>query len=313
MRNGLPIYAAGSGYDAEWEKEGVTATLQDRDSRIQIFTKQDGDIDMYSTSGATVLSSMEWLLTGTEETRIVTGYAIKKGKHYNGYMQEAHHKGTTGSIVFRGTEALLNYMEACVEKNGFVDDTADKYWRALRKRALVNEDYMVTVNNTDLAKEAEGDWGVYSKGQPVSELLYNVRRERRNEFIGEGMRMADLKRWRALDQVKNYQVSGMRYWGSIYDGAFTANGVDRCIVDVEGGKGNMSPESDGVYVLPNRISAMNNLVYEGYTWCEAHYLNPLAQSVFRETATGDQTDLTTSIVYQNPGWPLIDGQTPIGY
>ena len=74
-----------------------------------------------------------------------------------------------------------------------------------------------------------------------------------------------------------------------------------------------SPLGDGVYVLPNRISAMNNLVFEGYTWCEAHYLNPLAQSVFRETATGDQTDLTTSIVYQNPGWPLIDGQTPTGY
>ena len=314
MQNGLPIYAAGSGYDAEWEKEGVTATLQDRDSRIQIFTKQDGDIDMYSSSGDVVKHEMHWLLTGTNETRIVTGYAIKKGKHYNGYMQEAHHKGTTGSIVFRGTEALLNYMEACVEKNGTVDATADAYWKALRTRAKVNPDYMVTVNATDLDKEAEGDWAVYSKGQQVSKLLYNVRRERRNEFIGEGMRWADLKRWRSLDQVKNYQVSGMRYWGSIYDGTILdADGNNRCVVDVAGGTGNMSPIEDGVYVLPNRITSKNNLVYEGYNWCEAHYLNPLAQSVFRQTATGDKTDLTTSNVYQNPGWPLIDGQTPTGY
>ena len=313
MRNGLPIYAAGSGYDAEWEKEGVTATLQDRDARIQIFTKQDGDIDMYSTSGDVVKHDMHWLLSGTNETRIVTGYAVKKGKHYNGYMQEAHHKGTTGSIVFRGTEALLNYMEACVEKTGAVDGTADKYWRALRKRALVNEDYMVTVNATDLNKEAEGDWGVYSKGQQVSSLLYNVRRERRNEFIGEGMRWADLKRWRALDQVKNYQVSGMRYWGSIYDGALTLDGKDRCIVDVAGGTGNMSPVEDGVYVLPNRITSKNNLVFDGYNWCEAHYLNPLAQNVFRQTASGDKTDLNTSNIYQNPGWPMIDGQGPTGY
>ena len=313
MRNGLPIYADGSGYDAEWEKEGVTATLQDRDARIQVFTKQDGDIDMYSTSGDVVKHEMHWLLSGTNETRIVTGYAVKKGKHYNGYMQEAHHKGTTGSIVFRGTEALLNYMEACVEKNGSVDGTADKYWRALRKRALVNEDYMVTVNATDLNKEAEGDWGVYSKGQQVSSLLYNVRRERRNEFIGEGMRWADLKRWRALDQVKNYQVSGMRYWGSIYDGALTLDGKDRCIVDVAGGTGNMSPVEDGVYVLPNRITSKNNLVFDGYNWCEAHYLNPLAQNVFRQTASGDKTDLNTSNIYQNPGWPMIDGQGPSGY
>ena len=84
MRNGLPIYDANSGYDAEWEKEGVTATLQDRDSRIQIFTKQDGDIDMYSTSGAVVPHEWHWVLTGTNETRNVTGYSVKKGKHYNG-------------------------------------------------------------------------------------------------------------------------------------------------------------------------------------------------------------------------------------
>jgi hypothetical protein len=268
---------------------------------------------MYSTSGDVVKHDMHWLLSGTNETRIVTGYAVKKGKHYNGYMQEAHHKGTTGSIVFRGTEALLNYMEACVEKNGSVDGTADKYWRALRKRALVNEDYMVTVNATDLNKEAEGDWGVYSKGQQVSSLLYNVRRERRNEFIGEGMRWADLKRWRALDQVKNYQVSGMRYWGSIYDGALTLDGKDRCIVDVAGGTGNMSPVEDGVYVLPNRITSKNNLVFDGYNWCEAHYLNPLAQNVFRQTASGDKTDLNTSNIYQNPGWPMVDGQAPTGF
>ncbi|MBQ8770846.1 MAG: RagB/SusD family nutrient uptake outer membrane protein [Bacteroides sp.] len=314
MQNGLPIYAAGSGYDAEWEKEGVKATLQGRDSRLQIFTKQEGDIDMYASNGDAVLFNMHWLLMGNNETRYVTGYGIKKGKHYDSYMQTSHHKGTTGSIVFRGTEALLNYMEACVESTGAVDGTADKYWKALRKRAKVNEDYMVTVNATDLNKEAEGDWAVYSKGEQVSSLLYNVRRERRNEFIGEGMRWADLKRWRALDQVKNYQVSGMRYWGSVYEGTLLdADNKDRCIVDVEGGTGNMSAKEDGVYVLPNRISAVNNLVFDGYTWCEAHYLAPLAQSVFRQTATGDQTDLTTSNVYQNPGWPLIDGQAPTGY
>ena len=311
MQNGLPYYAEGSGYDAEWEKEGVAATLQNRDSRIQIFTKQDGDIDMYSTSGAVVPHEWHWVLTGTNETRNVTGYSVKKGKHYNGYMQEAHHKGTTGSIVFRGTEALLNYMEACYEKNGNIDATAASYWKALRARAKVDTDFNKTIAATNMAKEAEGDWGAYSKGQLVDATLYNIRRERRNEFIGEGMRMMDLKRWRALDQVKNYQVSGMRFWGSIYE--TDKELAKHLIVDVQGGTGNMSAQEDGVYILPNRISAVNNSVFDGYTWCEAHYLNPLAQSVFRQTACGDQTDLTTSNVYQNPGWPMIDGQKPNGY
>ena len=309
MQNGLPYYAEGSGYDAEWEKQGVAATLQDRDSRIQIFTKRDGDIDMYSTSGDIAPHEWHWVLTGTNETRNVTGYSVKKGKHYNGYMQEAHHKGTTGSIVFRGTEALLNYMEACYEKNGNIDATAASYWKALRARAKVDTDFNKTIAATNMAKEAEGDWGAYSKGQLVDATLYNIRRERRNEFIGEGMRMMDLKRWRALDQVKNYQVSGMRFWGSIYE----TDLAKHLVVDVQGGTGNMSAQEDGVYILPNRISAVNNSVFDGYTWCEAHYLSPLAQSVFRQTAGGDQTDLTTSNVYQNPGWPLIDGQKPNGY
>ena len=311
MQNGLPYYAEGSGYDAEWEKQGVAATLQDRDSRIQIFTKRDGDIDMYSTSGDIAPHEWHWVLTGTNETRNVTGYSVKKGKHYNGYMQEAHHKGTTGSIVFRGTEALLNYMEACYEKNGNIDATAASYWKALRARAKVDTDFNKTIAATNMAKEAEGDWGAYSKGQLVDATLYNIRRERRNEFIGEGMRMMDLKRWRALDQVKNYQVSGMRFWGSIYE--TDKELAKHLIVDVQGGTGNMSAQEDGVYILPNRISAVNNSVFDGYTWCEAHYLSPLAQSVFRQTAGGDQTDLTTSNVYQNPGWPLIDGQKPNGY
>ena len=49
MRNGLPIYAAGSGYNPEWENQGIKATLQDRDSRIQIFTKMDGSVENYTS------------------------------------------------------------------------------------------------------------------------------------------------------------------------------------------------------------------------------------------------------------------------
>lgn len=310
MRNGLPIYAAGSGYDPEWEKEGITATLQNRDSRIQIFTKKDGDIENYTSSGSINYVDLEWTVKGNSETRIVTGYGIKKGKHYDSYMQTLHNKGTTGSIVFRGTEALLNYMEACYERNGSIDGTADGYWRALRTRAKVDPDYQKTIAATDMTKEAEGDFGAYSHGQLVDATLYNIRRERRNEFIGEGMRWADLKRWRACDQINGYQIEGMRYWGSVYEGTWQDDsGVDLVVVDVEGGTGNMSSESvSGIYIRPYQISHVNNSVFDGYRFTSAHYLSPLPQSAFRQTASGDQTDLETSVIYQNPGWPKVGGQ-----
>ena len=306
MRNGLPIYADGSGYDAEWEKAGITATLQNRDSRVQIFTKRDNDVESYNEDGSIINVDFEWVVKGNNETRYVTGYGIKKGKGYK--RQNTHHTGVTGSVVYRGTEALLNYIEACVEKTGAVDGTADGYWRALRTRAKINPDYMVTVEATDLDKEAEGDWAVYSQGAKVSKLLYNVRRERRNEFLGEGMRWADLKRWRACDQVDGYQIEGMRYWGSIYEGAWTDDkGVDLAIVDVEGGAGNMSSqEISGVYIRPYQISNVNNSVFNGYKFTPAHYLTPLAQSVFRKSSEDGQ--LENSVVYQNPGWGKVAGQ-----
>ena len=312
MKNGLPIYDTASGYDPEWEKKGISATLQDRDSRIRIFTKKDGDIENYTSAGTINYVDLEWVVKGNNETRMVTGYAIKKGKHYNDYMQTLHHKGTTGSIVFRGTEALLNYMEACYVKTGSIDGTADKYWKALRTRAKVNSDYNKTIAATVMTKEAEGDFGAYSHGQLVDATLYNIRRERRNEFIGEGMRWADLKRWRACDQVNGYQIEGMRYWGSDYEGTWQDDsGNDLVVVDVAGGAGNMSSESvSGVYIRPYQISNVNNSVFNGYRFTPAHYLSPLPQSAFRQTASGDKTDLNTSAIYQNPGWPKVGGQGP---
>lgn len=310
MRNGLPIYAPGSGYDPEWEKEGIAATLKDRDSRIQIFTKKDGDIENYTSAGTVNYVDLEWVVKGNNETRMVTGYAIKKGKHYNDYMQTLHFKGTTGSIIFRGTEAMLNYMEACYEKNGNIDNTADSYWRALRTRAKVDPDYTKTIAATNMTKEAEGDFGAYSHGQLVDATLYNIRRERRNEFIGEGMRWADLKRWRACDQINGYQIEGMRYWGSVYEGTWKDDaGRDLVVVDVDGGTGNISSEAiSGVYIRPYQISRINNSVFNGYKFTPAHYLTPLPQSTFRQTASGEQTDLNSSVVYQNPGWPIVAGE-----
>ena len=310
MRNGLPIYAAGSGYDSEWEKQGVTATLQERDSRIQLFTKKDKDIENFLANGDTTWVDMRWVVMGNSSTKNTTGYANKKGKHYDGNMQVQHYMGTTGSIVFRGTEALLNYMEAnCELNNGAsIDQTASNYWQALRERAKVNKDYMVTVNATDLDKEAEGDWGVYSHGKQVTSLLYNIRRERRNELIGEGLRWMDLKRWRACDQVQNYHIEGMRYWGSIYEGKWLDKntGDEITEVDVEGGTGNMSSESiSGVYIRPYQITKISNSVFEGYNFTPAHYLTPIAQSAFRKASPDG--NLENSVIYQNPGWSKVAG------
>jgi hypothetical protein len=302
MRNGLPIYAAGSGYNGD--ADGVNATLANRDSRLSIFTKKDGDINFYDNGVANIYDKP--LILNSSDTRAVTGYTVKKGKHYSGVMAQGHGEGVTGSIVFRGTEAMLIYMEAYYERNHSIDATADSYWRALRTRAKVDPDYNKTIAATNMAEEAKGDWGAYSHGQLVDPTLYNIRRERRNELCAEGFRWTDIKRWRSCDQIKNYQIEGFHFWGTKYETAYkTADGKNMIVVDPV--KGNMSSQSLGVYIRPYQITQTNNSFYNGYNFVEAHYLEPIAQSNFRQTSS-DKSDLTKSVIYQNPGWPLVAGQ-----
>lgn len=91
-----------------------------------------------------------------------------------------------GSIIFRTAEAYLNYIEAYYELHGSLDSYAEKYWKAIRRRAGIDEDYTKTIRLTDMSKEAETDWGAYSGGEIIDATRYNIRRERRCELMAEG-------------------------------------------------------------------------------------------------------------------------------
>ncbi len=298
MRNGLPVYASGSGYNPDWEKEGVVATVQNRDSRLGIFTKKPGDVNYYGDDGTPSICQIS-LIFGDAGSLATTGYIVKKGKHYSTHMANDHSAGTSGGIVFRGAEAMLIYMEASYEKNGTVDGTADGYWRALRTRAKVDPDYNKTIAATNMLEEAKGDFAAYSHGTMIDPTLYNIRRERRNELCAEAFRWDDLKRWRALDQFKTtpYRTEGMRYWGSVYEEQLK----DLCIVNPS--TGNMSSPESSVYILPYEKILENNTIakQKGFLFTPAHYLEPIGVAVFRQTAS-DPNDFTSSSVYQNPGW-----------
>ena len=318
MRNGLPIYAAGSGYDPAWEDQGITATLQNRDSRLTIFTKNDHSVMSLGLDGKTqsIYPVGYLLMRADASTTCPTGFAIKKGQDYDYAQASGNLQSTTASITFRAAEALLNYMEACVESTGAVDGTADSYWRALRTRAKVDADYNKTVNATEMDKEAEGDWGAYSHGQLVSKLLYNVRRERRNELSAEGLRYMDLRRWCAMDQMitTGYQIEGVKYWGTVYNDPTSPLALKNLsgeyiepVVQPESGDGNMSARENSLYVRPFQITKLQNLVWDGLRWTRAHYLNPIGHQAFVDASPNK--DASASVIYQNPGWPITGGES----
>lgn len=306
MKNGMPIYAQGSGYAGDVTIENVK---KDRDDRLQLFVAAPSD---YLKLSPTKLFEAPVILEA-EATRCPTGYAVRKFLSYDP-AQIGSGSGTIntyGCILFRGVESYLNYMEACYEKNGRLDAKAVDYWKTIRRRAGVSEDIDATIAATDLSKE--DDWGKYSAGQLIDPVLFNIRRERRVELMSESTRMRDLKRWRALDQVRNYQVEGFNLWGGELEKLYVDSKGNTLLIPT--GTSNKQPNvsdknESGNYLRPYQIVKNNNLLYNGYTWSEVNYLEPIAALHF-VTTSSNPDDVETSTIYQNPGWSKIGNESAL--
>ena len=308
MANGLPIYAPGSGYAGD---DSITLVRKNRDGRLWLFLKEPKQLNVLYPSAlgdhATPVEPYPLILNSSVEQKYTTGYALRKGLNYDA-QQCGNGGGFTGAVIFRGVEAYLNYIEACYEKTGAIDATADAYWKAIRTRAGVDPNYLATIAATDMTQEAKGDWGVYSAGVFVDKTLYNIRRERRCELMAEGLRQMDLRRWRAMDQMITtaYHVEGFKLWGPMKKWYSTGS--------LTYGIGDASTVSSPLlsnYLRPYEKTT-TSLAYNGFKWTMAHYLNPIAVQHFLISADASG-DVATSPIYQNPGWPITPNVGPIGF
>ena len=311
MKSGLPIYASGSGYKGD---ETLDLQQEDRDERLQLFVFNNSDVLLVNDGKENELFNAPLFLAQAEH-HDRTGFRIRKTYTYDA-AQTAGARGniigTNGLVLFRATEAYLNYIEAYYEKNGNVGGKADTYWKAIRKRAGVSEDYSKTIAATDLSKE--DDWGKRSGANQVDPTLFNIRRERRCEFIGEGFRWNDLIRWRSFDRLltEKWIPEGVNLWGGdLYDNDLYKEGGNTKFVEGAPGQGkaNISARSDSKYVRPLRIIYDNNELFNGYTWHKAYYLSPYGLQDL--TLTSSDGSPETSVAYQNPFWPSKGSEGPL--
>lgn len=304
MDDGSPVYTHGDYADGDGYYMGdktLHNVRQNRDSRLMIFLKEPGqhNILIKDVIGETAnIEETYPLITSTDGARrYVTGYALRKGGPFH-QKYYSNSKGYTASIAYRATEALLNYMEASYEKNNALDATATEYWKIIRRRSHVDEDFQKTISLTDMTKEAENDWGAYSGSKLIDATLYNIRRERRCEFIGDGLRYMDLCRWRAMDQLIThpYIPEGFHLWNTPMETWYTdllSDGSDAA---------NVSSPNASEYLRPYQKNSKQNC-YDGLTWRMAHYLHPIMVKQFMLTAPDSKT-VENSPLYQNPYWPV---------
>ena len=187
---------------------------------------------------------------------------------------------TADKPVFKIEEVLLNYAEAMFETNQFTQTIADETINKLRKRAGVADMVVAQIDGNFDPKRGK----YYPKGNDngilVDPVLWEIRRERIIELMGEGFGFYDVRRWRMAPWFVNMQQKGM--WISKTE-LSSLTLLNEMTGTSDGANGSMT---EGYIYL------FNDPLKEGKGWLEKYYLYqvPLEEIALNPNLT------------QNPGW-----------
>lgn len=234
MANGMTIDEAGSGYDA-------VHPFKNRDPRMRMTVLYPGCDYTYTDGSTAIFNTLDQELNGSKNANYwaAADNASKTGLTWAKYQDPITQyadiwSANTCPIVFRYAEALLTYAEAANEQLGAPNSKAFDCVDEVRKRAGMPE--------VDRTK--------YASQEKFREL---VRRERAVEFAGEGMRRADILRWKTADgkMVAEKVLNGNleRRVGTVSMDASVAEG-DRATI-------NTSATSDQLLIETRKFSTHN--------------------------------------------------------
>lgn len=184
--------------------------------------------------------------------------------------------------IFKIEEVLLNYAEAKAELGEFTQDVADKSINKLRDRAEV-----ARMNVGEIDDNFDPDRPYYypegnAAGIRVPALLWEVRRERIIELMGEGFGFYDVRRWRMAPWFLNRAAKGI--WVTkdyALSKSMTLYNPNTGVSD--GQSGSMT---EGYLYL------FNDPIAEGKGWLDKYYLYQVPT---------DEILLNPNLT-QNPGW-----------
>ena len=255
-------------------KGGAVAAKKLVDDYKPIFTKQEYIDFMEEIGGSATGKSLPvsnfvgYQVSGFPHFRnypngqgfLVTHLGFYFWKYYNRHVDNmALRSSTVDYLLFGIEEVMLNYAEAKFELGEFSQSVADATINKLRVRAVIPA---MNVSEIDASFDLNRD-------QSVDPVLWEIRRERRIELMGDGFRFRDLKRWKKGEYV-NKQPLGAWVKSSDY-----------------GSKLNILGGADEGYSI---------LFAKPSGWMEKYYLEPIPT---QEIALNPK-------LKQNPGWETAE-------
>lgn len=246
--------------------------ITDRDPRLAqtIYTKEKwGTMDNLTGHPDNSVFSMTAITSNANYYCLPTGLMFAKGVRSDRNEFTDRGWGEAGWIHLRYAEVLLGNIEAkaILEEMGsgkVSQQDLDNTINVLRDRVNMGHLTLAAVNSW------KGDARYFNRYGDVPALINEIRRERRIEFVGEGFRYDDLRRWRMLGHLINGNVPRgakaqqfLDYWGNYSE-------------DIQVKASDLSIDSNG-YLLPG-----------GY------------RSEFQEGGTGYQIDENRDYLWSVP-------------
>lgn len=328
MKNGLPIHNSNSGYHGDKTQYTTFRDRDPRmyhvilppykvkskkktpeDPRSWEFTGNSADQEYIDIMGQNTecanpgigmkrLPMQNWSGTLVEESPKFgvntfvssrSGYYVWKNSDCWETNTNSGNLNTADKPIFKIEEILLNYAEAKYELGAFGQDEADKSINLLRDRARVTR--MTVADIDENFDPARGKY--YPKGNTggilVDPLLWEVRRERIIELMGEGFGFYDVRRWRMAPWFLDRTPKGM--WITQADAKKYANKYKISITLLNPETG-LSDGTNGSLTEGN-IFLFNNPKAVGKGWLEKYYLYQIPTT---------EIILNPNLAPNNPGW-----------
>ncbi len=229
-----------------------------RDPRLAATIMAPGDIISIDTDGDTTFFAAPTVLGGNNSC--VTAY---EGQKYRNVYIDADLNSFTkdvAKIIFRYAEALLIYAEAKAELGTISQSDLDMSINLLRDRVGMPHLEMASI-------ASDPDWPDY--GYTLTDVLYEIRRERSVELAGEGFRFDDLMRWRAHELFVGERPKGAYYEQLLVDeGTLKVdeeNYVDPFQASLPSGYG-FDPNRDYLQALPTDELILNENLTQNPGW-----------------------------------------------
>lgn len=243
-------------------ESSLTTIIKDRDPRLSQTIATPGDLLTVNSSVPDEIFQFP-TFRGNNEITNTTGYQIYKGGITD---NDQRNDSYTGAIIFRYAEVLLNYAEAKAELGILTQSDLDISINLLRAR----------VGMPSLSVNPVSDPNKAFPG--LSDLINEVRRERRVETALEGKRFDDLMRWAAADElIVGKRLLGFKIIGSDMESEFAKEINSSILVNSSG------------YIDPYM-----NTIPGGFGFkLGRDYLSPIPT---------EQIVLSQGSLVQNPGW-----------